>query len=323
MNRRDAVLVLLALGAVPLAAKAQPAKPALIAYLGFATLEFGKPLLDAFKKRLGELGYIEGKNVVYEYRWAEGKAERLPDLAKELVALKPDVIAAFGGPQARAMQQATTTIPIVIATISDPVGMGLIKSLARPGGNITGLSSLAGDLSPKLLELLLTVVPKLSRVAILVGFDSGRAQLKNLQAAAYKVNVNALAIEVQTRAEIENAFAGMTHESIRAVIVLPSVLFTIQRRQIAELATRNRIPSVFTAVEFADAGGLMSYGSNYVDQCRRAAMYADKIIKGAKPADLPVEQATQLELVINLKTAKALGLTIPQSLLLRADRVIE
>jgi putative ABC transport system substrate-binding protein len=315
-----------ALGAVPLAGAAraqQAAKPARIAYLNFGSPETHGHFLEAFKQGMRALGYVEGKNIVFEIRWAMGKAERLPDLAKELVAFKPDVIAALGGPQARAMQQATTTIPIVIATISDPVGLGLIKSLARPGGNITGLSTLAADHSPKLLELLLAVVPKLSRVAVLMGFDSGRAQLKNLQTAAQTVGVNVLVIEVQTPAGIENAFERMAKENIRAVIAVPSVLFTFQRRQIAELAIKNWIPLVFTIREFPEAGGLMSYGSNLAEQNRRAAIYVDKILKGATPEDLPVEQATTFELVINLKTAKALGIIVPQSLLIRTDEVIQ
>lgn len=324
MNRRDTLLALLALGAAPLAARAQqPAKPARIAYLAFASPESAGYLWEVFKRRLHELGYIEGKNVVFEERWALGKYERLPALANELVALKPDLILVLNSSTARAAQQATTTIPIVMAIVSDPVGVGLVKSLARPGGNITGLSTLGTDSSPKLLELLLTVVPKVSRVAILYSSDAGRAQLENLQAAAKKVGVNAQMIEVQSPAGIENAIARMTRENIRGAIVLAHPLFLSQRRQIAELATRNRIASVFMTRDYAEAGGFMSYGPNYTDSARDAARYVDKILRGAKPADLPVEQATTFELVINLKTAKALGLTIPQELRMRADEVIE
>jgi len=326
MNRRDAVLAFVALGAVPLAgtARAQPAaKPSRIAYLALASPETANHLWEAFKRRLNELGYIEGKNVVFEDRWALGKPERLPHLAKELVALKPDVILTLSGTTARAAQQVTTTIPIVIATISDPVGMGLVKSLARPGGNITGLSSLAGDFSPKLLELLLTVAPRLSRAAILFASDAGRAQLNNLQTAAQSISVNALMMEVQAPAGIENAFARMIHEHVGAVIVVAHPLLLLQKRQIAELATKNRIPSVFMSRDYPEVGGFMSYGPNFTDSVRDAARYADRILKGAKPSDLPVEQSSRFELVLNMKTAREMGLTVPQSILLRADLVIE
>jgi|SRR5450631_562658 len=324
MNRRDTVLVLLSLGAVPLATRAQPmTKPARIAYLGFGSPETTATYVDAFKDGLRDLGYIEGKGFVFEARWALGKAERLSDLAKQLEALKPDVIVVQAGPTAHAAQQVTTTIPIVMAGISDPVGMGLVRSLARPGGNITGLSSLASDFSPKLLELLLTVVPTLSRVAILYTPDTGGAQLKNLQTAAQRMSENILMMEVRAPAEIENAFTRMARENIQAVIVVADPLFFFQKRQIVEFANKNRIPSVFMSSEFPEAGGLMSYGQNYADAYRREATYVDKILKGAKPAELPIEQSTKFELVINAKTAKALGITIPQSLLVRADEVIQ
>jgi len=309
---------------MPFASHAQqPTKQARIVYLGFGTPEGGGYLWEAFKQRMRELGYVEGKNVMFDIRWAMGIAERMPSVANELVALKPDVILAPGGPQALAAQRATATIPIVFATVSDPVGRGLVKSLARPGGNITGLSSLATDASPKLLELVRTVVPKVSRVAILKSRDSPAADLKNLQTAAQKVGVDSLVFDAQTEAEIENAFVRMTLERARAVIVLSSSAFSGHRRQIAELTIKNRIPSVFVSRSFAEDGGLISYGSDYADQVRRAAIFVDKILKGAKPSDLPVEQATKLELVINLKTAKAIGVTIPKELLLRVDQLIE
>lgn len=324
MNRRDTLLALLAVGTAPLASHAQqPIKQARIAFIGYGTPETTGYLFQAFKQRLRELGYIDGNNVVFEVRWAMGNAERIPGLTNEIVALKPAVIFAFSGATARAAQQATTTIPIVIAMISDPVGYGLVKSLAHPGGNITGISSLIGDYSPKLLELLLAVQPKLSRVAILLGFATGRAQLKNLQSAAQARGVNVLVIEVRTPAEIEHAFARMAHERVPAVIALSSPIFTMQRRHIAELAINNRMASVFPTRAFAEAGGLISYGPDYADQARSAATVVDKILKGAKPSDLPVEQATTLELVVNLKTARAINIPIPKELLLRADRVIE
>ena len=324
MNRRDTLLALLAVGTAPLASHAQqPIKQARIAHIGFGTPETVGYLFQAFKQRMRELGYIDGNNVVFEERWAMGNAERIPGLTNEIVALNPAVIVVFNGTSARAAQQATTTIPIVIAMISDPVGYGLVKSLAHPGGNITGIYSLIGDYSPKLLELLLAIQPKLSRVAILVGFATGRAQLKGLQSAAQARGVKVLVIEVQTPAEIEHAFARMAHERVPAVIALSSPIFTMQRRHIAELAINNRIASVFTTRVFAEAGGLISYGPDNVDQARSAATVVDKILKGRKPSDLPVEQATTLELVVNLKTAKAIEIPIPKELLLRADRVIE
>jgi putative ABC transport system substrate-binding protein len=325
MKRRNAVLVLLGLGAVPLATIAQSAaKPAQVGYLAFGGPESAGPNADIFKEGLRDLGYVEGKDFVFEARWAMGKAERLPDLAKELVALQPDVIVVQTPLTALAAQQVTTTIPIVMAGISDPVGMGLVKSLARPGGNITGLSSHGADLSPKLLELLLTVVPGLSRIAILyTPVDSVGTSLKNLQAAAQSVSVNVLAIEVRAPAEIENAFTRIGRENLRAVIAMSSPLLFFQSRQIAELAIKNRIPSAFLLSEFSEAGGLMSYGENLKDAYRREATYVDKILKGAKPGDLPIDQSAKFELVVNLKTATALGITVPQSILLRADRVIK
>jgi len=285
----------------------------------------GGQFVDVFKRRLRDLGYVEGKDVVYEIRWAHGKLERLPALAQELVTLNPDVILSMTGTAALAARQATTKIPIVFARSDDPVGIGLVNSLARPGGNVTGLSSLAGDTSPKLLEFLLAAVPKLSRLAVLSqSSDPTTAPaLKNLQTAAQSVNVNVIAIEASAPAEIDTAFARMTREHADAVSVSASHLFFVQRSQIADLALKHRMPSIFALREHSESGGLMSYGQNLADSYQRAATYVDKILKGAKPGDLPIEQATRLELVINLKTAKALGLTIPSSLRARADEVIE
>lgn len=327
MNRRDTVLVLLGLAATPLVARAQPvAKPAQIVFFGFG----GPPtpatsvFVDAFKLGLRELGYIEGTNVVLEFR-RTADPERLPNVAKEVMALKPDVILATGETSGRAAQQATTTIPIVLAYSTDPVGGGFAKSLARPGANVTGLASLAGDLGPKLLELLLTVVPKLPRVAVLgnPSVSSYPVVLKNLQDAVRLVSVDVLWLEVRSPAEIDGAFARMARAGVRAALVLGDPLIFAQRRQIAELALKNEIASVYPARQHVDAGGLMSYGVNIRDGFRRAASFVDKILKGAKPGDLPFEQAMTLELAINLKTAKALGIKFPQSILARADQVIE
>jgi len=328
IKRRDVIIApgLYAI-VLPIAAQAQQSsKPARIAVLASGSLETtGGQFVDVFKRRLRDLGYVEGKDVVYEIRWAHGKLERLPALAQELVTLNPDVILSMTGTAALAARQATTKIPIVFARSDDPVGIGLVNSLARPGGNVTGLSSLAGDTSPKLLEFLLAAVPKLSRLAVLSqSSDPTTAPaLKNLQTAAQSVNVNVIAIEASAPAEIDTAFARMTREHADAVSVSASHLFFVQRSQIADLAVKHRMPSIFALREHSESGGLMSYGQNLADSYQRAATYVDKILKGAKPGDLPIEQATRLELVINLKTAKALGLTIPSSLRARADEVIE
>jgi putative ABC transport system substrate-binding protein len=254
-----------------------------------------------------------------------GKAERFPDIAKEIVALKPDVIVVGNYSTALAVLQATTTIPIVMATSIDPVGLGLVKSLARPGGNITGLSNMAVDLGPKLLELLLTIVPKPSRVAVLVNpaNTAHATMLNSIQAAAQKAGIKVLPAKAQASQEIESAFSMLAREKAGAVIVALDGLFNQYTRRIAELAAKHRLPSIAGWPQYAEAGGLMSYGQNLVENFRRAAAYVDKILKGAKPADLPIEQPTKFEMVINRKTATALGLTIPPELLLRADRVIE
>ena len=324
IRRRDLTIALLGVLAAPLGAQAQSTKPARVAVLAPSSPDVGGHLVDAFTRRLRELGYVEGKNVVFEIRWARGKLDRLPELAQELVALNPDVIFTTSGTVALALRQATTKIPIVFGISDDPVASGLAQSLARPGGNATGLSSLASDTSPKLLESLLAVLPRLSRLAVLSNPSdpTTAAALKNLRAAAQSSNVDVIAIDASDPAEIESAFARMTREHAGAVFVSSSPQFFFQRRQIADLALRHRLPSLFALREYSESGGLMSYGRNYAESCQRAADYVDKILKGAKPGDLPIEQATRLELVINLKTAKALGLTIPQSLLLRADEVI-
>jgi putative ABC transport system substrate-binding protein len=279
----------------------------------------------AFLQGMRELGYVEGKNLIIERRLAEGKVERLPDLAAELVQLKVDVIVTAGAQPTSAAHKATTTIPIVMGNSIDPVGSGFIVSLARPGGNITGLSNLIGDLSPKHFEMLRSMVPKLSRVAILMNpTNSGHAMiLKTVQTAAQKSGVKILPVQARSPQEIESAFSTMTKHNAEAVIVANDAFLNQQRRQIAELAAKNRLASVAAVREYVEAGGLMSYGPNFVESYRRAATYVDKIFKGAKPGDLPVEQPTKFELVINHKTAKALGLTIPQSLLISADKVIE
>jgi putative tryptophan/tyrosine transport system substrate-binding protein len=330
MNRRKAILTLIGLGTVPCAAEAQQtAKIPRIGYLATNLAGSGPARLhEAFLQGLRDLGYIEGRNVVIEYRDAQGKPETLPARAAELVARKVDVIFAPGTQHALAAQQATKTIPIVFADIADPVARGLVTSLARPGGNITGLANLQTDLVGKWLELLKQAVPGLSHVAFLwePGYlpESAQRDLKErAEAAAKAAGVRLRFVDVRTSEDIDRAFSDMIRSRVDAVIVWGGVMFIYERRRIADLAAKNRLPGTYTMSEFVDAGGLMSYAPNIADNFRRAADYVDKILKGAKPADLPVEQPTKFELVINLKTANALGLAIPPSVLHRADRVIE
>jgi putative ABC transport system substrate-binding protein len=281
--------------------------------------------LEAFRQGLRELGYVEGQNIAIESRWTEGKDDRLPGLAADLVRSKVDVIVAETGAATRAAQQATRTIPIVMSTVNDPVGSGLVASLARPGGNVTGLTIMSPDLVGKQLELLKEVVPKMSRVALLRHPDNpaSAAQLREAEAAAQALGLRLQTLEARSPQEIDGAFAAMTRERAGALLVIPDTLFWSQRRQIVELAVKRRLPSIRIGEAYAEAGGLMSYGPSYLDLERRAATFVDKILKGANPADLPVAQPTKFELVINLKTAKAIGLTIPQPLLQRADRIID
>jgi putative ABC transport system substrate-binding protein len=327
MDRRDTVLALLALGVAPLATEAQQAaKVARIGYLG-DTPAASPHLREAFLQGVRDLGYVEGRNVVIEYRYAEGKRERLPALAAELVARKVDVIVAPNTPQALAAKQATRTLPIVFTVAADPVASGLVTSLARPGGNVTGLSILAPELIGKCLEQLTQAVPGVSRVAVLwqpgaVGERTEKDMLKGAGVAARALGVRLQFVEARGPENFDSAFSEMTRARAGALTVLGTPMFSTERGHLVDLAAKNRLPAVYPWREFVDAGGLMSYGPNLADSFRRAATYVDKILKGAKPADLPVEQPTKFELVINLKTAKTLGLTIPQSVLGRADEVI-
>jgi putative ABC transport system substrate-binding protein len=283
---------------------------------------------EAFRQGLRDLGYVEGRNVVIEYGDAEGKFERLPALAAELVALKVDVLVAPNTVGALAARQATRTLPIVFATAGDPVTSGLVTSLARPGGTATGLSLLGPELIGKCLELLKQVVPRVSRVAALwepgvIGEHMDKDMLKRAEGAARALGVRLQVVEARGPADFDRAFSDMTRARAGALTVLGSTMFSTERRRLVDLAAENRLPAVYPWREFVDAGGLMAYGANVADLYRRAATYVDKILKGAKAGDLPVEQPTKFELVVNLKAAKALGLTIPQSLLLRADEVIQ
>ena len=314
--------------AAPLAAEAQTAaKVARIGWLGNSPA--ASPHLDeAFRQGLRDLDYVEGRNVVIEYRWAEGKFERLPALAAELVALKVDVILAGTVLAAVAAKQAIRTIPIVFAAVADPLGSGLVTSLARPGGNVTGLSVLSPELVGKRLEQLKQALPGVSRVAVLWepgggGERTDKDMLKRAEVAGQALGVRLQYVEARGPADFDRAFSDMTRAHAGALTVLPSPMFLNERRRLVDLAAKHRLPAGYPWREGADAGGLISYGPSLADLYRRAATYVDKILKGAKPGDLPIEQPTKFELVINLKTAKALGLTIPPSLLQRADQVIE
>jgi putative tryptophan/tyrosine transport system substrate-binding protein len=281
--------------------------------------------LEAFRQGLRELGYVDGRNISIEPRWAEGQYDRYPALAADLVRLKVDVIVAMSGAATQAAQQATRTIPIVMSLVNDPVGSGLVPSLAHPGGNVTGTSVISPDLLGKQLQLLKEVVPKVSRVAFLrhPANPASAANLREAEAAARVLGVRLQTLEARNPQEIDSAFAAMTRERAGALLIHADALFGNQRRQIAELATKRRLPSIQLTTEYAEAGGLMAFGPNLLDLERRAATYVDKILKGAKPGDLPVEQPTKFELLINVRTAKAIGLTIPQSLLQRADQIID
>ena len=302
----------------------QPAKVPRIAYLGGASPSAIAYRTDAFRQQLRELGYVEGKNVIVDFRYAEEKLERLPSLAGDLVRLRVDVIATAGGTSTRAAKEATSTIPIVMVQDNDPVGNGFVASLARPGGNITGLATLAPEISGKRLEVLKEIVPKLSRVAVFgTSSNPGDAQaLKETEAAAREFGLFLEHFDVRKPEEIQPTFHAAVNRHADAALVLVSVVLNSYRKQVVELAIKNRLPMIYPIGDFVEAGGLMSYGVSFVDLHRRAAIYVDKILKGAKPADLPIEQPTKFELVVNLKTAKQIGLTIPPNVLARADKVI-
>ena len=324
-----ALIVTLTVGmlAPPLTAKAQPGtKIPKIGILQVGTPAGGGHLSAAFKQEMRERGYVEGQHVVFEQRFGEGKRERLFEAATELVRLKVDIIVTATDQGIAAVKQQTQTIPIVMANSSDPVGTGFVMSLARPGGNITGNSAMSPELNGKRLELLKQVVPGLSRVAILWNPDIRGAVLdyKETEAAARALHLQLQSVELSRADDVDRAFAAMTAGRVEALVMPPlNPLAFTNRGEIVRLAQKNRLPSIYGVREFADAGGLMAYGPNPADLWRRAAVYVDRILKGAKPGDLPVEQPTKFELVINLKTAKALGLKIPSSLVQRADRVIE
>jgi|RhiMetdeSRZDD1v2_1073273.scaffolds.fasta_scaffold421068_2 ABC-type uncharacterized transport system substrate-binding protein len=317
-------VVLLALGVI--AEAQQPKKVSRIGYLAVNSPSADRHLDETFKQSLGELGWIEGRNIAIEYRSAEGKADRLPDLAAELVRLNVDVILSTGGtPGAQAAKKATGTIPIVFTSSGDPIATGLVASLARPGGNVTGLSRVGPDLAVKKVELFKEILPKITRVGFIwnPANPANALALKETEAAAREVHWQLQSVEVRGPDEFEAAFSAMTKARAAAVIVQSDQGFRGKLTRLAELAVKNRLPTMLPQSEYVEAGGLMSYGENLTERYRRAAVFVDKILKGAKPADLPVEQPTKFEFVINLKTAKQIGLTIPPNVLARADKVIK
>jgi putative ABC transport system substrate-binding protein len=326
MSRLAVALLSLSLLAAPLATEAQPSgKVYRIGYLGLTTAS-GTYVrsVEAFRQGLRELGYVEGKNLVIEYRWAEGKYDKLPDLAGELVRMKVDLIVTHGTPGSLAVKQATTTIPIVMTLVGDAVATGLVASIARPGGNITGSSFFFPELNAKRLELLTEALPGARRMAALVNSENPAhtLALKAMESVAKVQNVELQVADVRGPPDFPGVFSGMVKRRVDAISVLDDAMLIANAPQIADLAARNRLPTSGFR-EIADAGGLMAYAVNFPAAWRRAAVFVDKIFKGANPGELPIEQATQFELVINLKTAKALGLTIPPSVLARADEIIQ
>ena len=319
------LLSILILNFVYLVAAEQPTKVARIGFLIAASRSAILARTEAFQQSLRELGYLEGKNIVIEWRSSEGQLDRLPALAAELVRLKVDIIVTAGPIPTRAAKEATSTIPIVMVQDNDPVGNGFVASLARPGGNITGLAILAPEISGKQVELLKETVPRLSRLAALGTSNSpGVAQAsKEVELAAGAFGVKLQYLDVRDSKDLEIAFRAASKGRADALLVLPGAVLNSQRKQITDLAAKSRLPAIFPFPEYVDAGGLMSYGASFTDLYRRAATYVDKILKGTKPAYLPVEQPKKFELVINLKTAEQIGLTIPGAVLYRADRVIK
>lgn len=326
MDRRTAAILLLSVAAAPLVSRSQQQKVWRVGVLAPRRRpdSIDADFLGSFPRAMRELGYVEGKNLSIEWRFADGDPDRLSELAGDLVRLRLDAIVSGSAQAISALQKRTTTVPIVMAAVGDPIGSGFVKSLARPEGNITGLSSLASDIGSKQLELLIVVVPRLARVGMIVNpANPTLSTLRdNVRSAAQRQGVVVQTLEARTATEIERAFAAMTQAQAGAVIVPADGFFVQQYRAIAELAMSARLPSVSLIREYAELGGLMSYGPNFADQFRRAATYVDKIFKGTRPGDLPVEQSSTFELAINRMTARALGVAVPDSVLLRADRVI-
>ena len=326
MRRREFITLLGGAMAWPLAAYPQQSAMPVIGFLHSGAAEAGAPMVAPFRQGLKEAGYVEGENVVIEYRWAEGQFDRLPAMAADLVRRQVAVIVAGGGSvTGRAVKAATATIPIVFSMGDDPVKLGFVNSLSVPGGNLTGVSLLTTGLEAKRLELLHEVVPGASVVGLLVNsdFPDVETQLKDVLAAARELGLQITVLNASSERDIDTVFATLVQQRVGALLVASSPLFMGRREQLVALASRNAIPAIFEWPEFVSLGGLMSYGTNLADVYRQVGVYAGRILKGAKPADLPVQQLVKVELVINLKTAKALGLTLPLPLIGRADRVIE
>jgi putative ABC transport system substrate-binding protein len=318
-------IIAMLVGCGAMAEAQQAAKVPRIGALLTGPSQTATPYVEAFREGLRELGYNEGRNIAIEYRWAEGGAERFAELAADLVRARVDLLFVWGSTATAAAKRATSTIPIVFVGVGDPVGPGFVASLARPGGNVTGLSNLSHELSQKHLELLKEIVPGFGRVAVLRNPDNpvSALQLRDTEDAARSFRVQLQVLEVSDPGKFEGAFSAMTRERAEALIVLADPVFLSHRGRIAELAVRSRLPASFNVRQYAEAGGLIAYGPSLADMFRRGAIYVDKILKGTKPADLPVEQPTKFELIINLKAAKQIGLTVPQSVLYRADKVIK
>jgi ABC-type uncharacterized transport system substrate-binding protein len=326
MKRREFITLLGGAAAWPVGARAQqPPRVHRIGFLGNSTAALEANLVEPFREGLRDLGYVEGQNIVIEYRWADGDYNRFPALVSELLALNVEVIVTAGTPAALVIKKATNSVPLVMVAVGDPIGTNIVTSLAHPGGNITGLSSIAPELEGKRLELLKEVIPKLSRVAVfwnpLNSFHVGALERARAAAETLQIQVQALGVRVQE--ELDDAFASVVKERPDALLVLADRVFLHNRARMMDFATKNRLPSINAYPELVEAGGLMSYGPSYEDMHRRAALYVDKILKGANPDELPVEQPTKFTLMISLKAAKALGLTVPPTLLVRADEVIE
>jgi putative tryptophan/tyrosine transport system substrate-binding protein len=326
-NRKWVGLFAVVVALMMCGARAAAQQPARIHRIGILSTNSGSVFsarVEAFRQRLREHGYVEGKNIAIEYRYADGKRERLPDLAAELARLKVDVIVTTGAVPVLAAKKASPTIPIVFASSSDPVRSGLVSSLAQPGGTITGLSQMAPDLDGKRLELLKEAFPKIVRVAFLwqAGGIRGNLELTDMEAAAKVLGIKLQSLPVRSLGDLESAFARAKREGAQALITTTGALIVTQQRQVLDFAVKNRLPAMYPESEWVEAGGLMSYGSDNTDLWWRAADFVDKILKGTKPADMPVEQATKFEFVVNMNAAKQSGLTIPQKVLARADRVI-
>jgi ABC-type uncharacterized transport system substrate-binding protein len=325
MRRRDFITLVGGAAAWPLAAHAQqPAKVPRIGFLRVGPASANAGRVEALRAGLRQLGYVEGKNIVIEFRWAE-TADRLPELAAELVRMNVDIIFAMSSTEVEAARQLTVTTPIVFAVHADPAGLGHVASLARPGGNITGLTTILTDLVAKQLEILKEAVPQATRIGVLFSptAPSHRPAVHALESAGKTLGAQLVMVPVQAVEDFEQAFSTMSQERVGGFLVVAAPLFVSHRERLTELAIKHRLPGTFGGREYVEVGGLMSYHADLLDLCRRAATYIDRILKGAKPADVPVEQPTKFELVINNKTAKAIGLIIPESFLLRADEVIE